>query len=87
MQHTHATEVFVDWEQVYPGTLRLTLSLVMLAATIVLGGRRIVWLIKLITIPRRAGSMTSGAARCPRYTRCSVSVDCCAGGCRARCTP
>jgi Fe-S oxidoreductase len=51
-----AEGVFVDWKEVYPGTLRLTLGLVMLVATIAIAGRRVSWLVRLI----RSGTPAPG---------------------------
>jgi Fe-S oxidoreductase len=48
---THAEaypNVFVDWNYTTPGLLRIVLALAMLAVTVAVAGRRIVWLVKLI---------------------------------------
>jgi Fe-S oxidoreductase len=40
--------IFVDWEYTPVGALRLTLALLMLVVALVVAGRRIVWLVKLV---------------------------------------
>jgi Fe-S oxidoreductase len=53
--HQHlATGVFVDWEYVFPGWLRIGFGIGMLLAALALAGRRVGWLIKLIAAGKPA---------------------------------
>ena len=58
--------------------LRLTLALLMLAVTIVVGGRRVGWLTRLIRSGQPApGASTASASACgPSWSRCSGSAGC-----------
>jgi Fe-S oxidoreductase len=48
LQHTVAYGVVIDWNWTFPGAVRLTVALAMLAVTVAVAGRRILWLFKLI---------------------------------------